>query len=130
MRYFLIMLTVCCAFDANDAKAEARQLTTLSGVFSSQQAGRGASSYEQHCRRCHMPTYFQQGYFYKWRGMSLKDFVGFVRTQMPKDKPNSLSRRAYYDIAAYLLRINRLPVADQELTHRNAVDVIIELPYK
>jgi hypothetical protein len=47
---------------------------------------------------------------------------------MPRDKPGSLSARAYVDIAAYILQANKFPSGDRELDRdpKKLEQVVIE----
>ena len=44
-----------------------------------------------------------------------------IRTQMPPDRPNSLSSQSYVDIIAFILQKNEFPPAEKELTGESGV---------
>lgn len=51
-----------------------------------------------------------------WRGKQLSDLFTFVRTQMPKNDPGSLSPEDAADVVAYLLQMNAMPPGRTELS--------------
>lgn len=91
--------------------------TTLDGVYSSEQADKGAQTYKKNCVGCHAPMAYTGLAFKRvWTGRSIYDLFTLIRTTMPNDKPGKLSRGQYADILAYLLRLNGLPPGDQKLS--------------
>jgi S-disulfanyl-L-cysteine oxidoreductase SoxD len=90
--------------------------STLDGVYTAEQAGRGKDVYMGTCRACHTPASHTGAVFNKWwRGKKLSDLYGFVSTQMPKNDPGSLAAEDAADVVAYLLKMNAMPVGKDEL---------------
>ena len=90
--------------------------TTHSGVYSRDQANRGLDVYMGMCKSCHSPDAYTAATFTsKWEGRSLAELYLFLRDQMPKNEPGSLTPEEYADVLAYLLSINRMPAGDVEL---------------
>ena len=67
---------------------EASGPSTLSGVYTDEQASRGKDVYAGSCRSCHTPVSHTGATFNKWwRGKRLSDLFGFISTYMPKNDP-------------------------------------------
>lgn len=98
------------------ATSAATKPSTLSGVYTAEQAVRGKDVYMTTCRSCHTPASHTGAVFNKWwRGKKLSDLYGFVSTQMPKNDPGSLAAEDAADVVAYLLKMNAMPVGKDEL---------------
>ncbi len=90
--------------------------STLSGVYTDEQASRGKDVYFGSCRSCHTPASHTGATFAKWwRGKRLSDLFAFVSTRMPKNDPGTLAPEDVADVMAYLLKMNRMPVGVTEL---------------
>jgi mono/diheme cytochrome c family protein len=90
--------------------------STLNGVYTAEQAGRGKDVYAGSCRSCHTPASHTGAMFKKWWvGKRLSDLYTFVATYMPKNDPGSLAPEDAADVVAYLLKMNLMPVGPAEL---------------
>jgi cytochrome c len=90
--------------------------STLSGVYTSEQALRGKDVYAGNCRSCHTPmSHTGEMFATWWQGKRLADLFTFVRTQMPKNDPGSLSPEDAADVVAYLLQMNAMPPGTTEI---------------
>lgn len=96
--------------------------TVLAGVYSKEQAARGQDAYQDHCRSCHEGT-DQDGpdlkgadFVDRWRGDRLHILFTQIKTNMPGNKPGSLSESTSLDILAFLLSENGLPAGGRDLT--------------
>ncbi len=93
------------------------------GVYSAEQAIRGATLFAQHCALCHGPTL--QGadgpplagveFAGNWNGLTLGALAERIRTSMPPDDPNRLSAQARSDLIAQILSAGRFPAGATEL---------------
>lgn len=100
------------------------------GVYSEEQAERGAQTFSEACMVCHQPEEFSQGsYMEGWAGQTAGDFVDFIRSTMPEDNPGRLKRREYVDIVAFLFQQNGLPMGDAELSRDTLANIVIEGPF-
>lgn len=91
-------------------------LTTMSGVYTAEQASRGKDVYAGACKSCHTPVSHTGATFSKWwRGRQLSDLFGFISTNMPKNDPGSLAPEDVADVTAYLLKMNAMPTGAAEL---------------
>lgn len=90
--------------------------STLSGVYTTEQAARGKDVYAGNCRSCHTPmSHTGEMFATWWRGKQLSDLFTFVSTQMPKNDPGSLSAGDAADVVAYLLQMNAMPPGKTEI---------------
>lgn len=85
-------------------------------MYTASQANRGRDLYALQCRSCHTPESHTGPIFDTWWGGKLvSDLFEYVQERMPKNEPGILSPQEYADVIAYLLRMNRMPVGDEEL---------------
>ena len=90
--------------------------STLSGVYSAEQAARGREVYAGMCQSCHTPaSHTGVAFRTNWNGRRLSELFGFVRERMPKNEPGSLSAEEYVDVLSYLLKLNQMPAGASEL---------------
>ncbi|MEP7309778.1 MAG: c-type cytochrome [Acidobacteriota bacterium] len=94
------------------------------GVYTSDQAMRGGPLYSASCGSCHglaleggeMAPALSGGPFNaNWNGLTLGDLLERIRISMPQNSPGSLSRQAYVDILAFMLRSGSFPEGQSEL---------------
>jgi mono/diheme cytochrome c family protein len=91
--------------------------STLSGVYTTEQAARGKDVYAGNCRSCHTPmSHTGEMFATWWGGKQLSDLFTFVSTQMPKNDPGSLSAEDAADVVAYLLQMNGMPPGKMEIS--------------
>jgi mono/diheme cytochrome c family protein len=101
-----------------------------SGVYTEEQAARGAKAFEGVCSSCHRPGEFGDGaYIDSWSGQTAHDLIEQIRNTMPQDNPGSLKRKDYVDLVAYLFRMNGLPPGDAEMDVESVKHIRIEGPY-
>ena len=98
------------------AQKSATPRSTLTGVYSEQQAARGQDVYAGMCKSCHTAATHTGAAFEKsWEGHPLSELFGFISTRMPKNEPGSLAPEEYVDVLAYLLKLNQMPAGAAEL---------------
>lgn len=98
------------------AKATANLTSTLTGVYTDEQAARGRNFYLGMCKTCHAPETHTGATFSKyWKGKKLSDLFMFISTQMPKNDPGSLDPSDIADVMAYILKMNVQPTGSAEL---------------
>ena len=102
--------------------------TVMDGSYTAAQAERGAAQYSQNCAACHgsglngngeAPALVGGEFISNWAGLTLGDLFERIRTTMPQDNPGGLSRDAYADILAFLLKANGMPAGTKELDRRS-----------
>ena len=90
--------------------------STLSGVYTDEQAARGKDVYVVSCKSCHTAdTHTGETFAKWWKGKQLSELFNFVATRMPKNDPGSLAIEDVADVTAYLLKMNKMPVGPGEL---------------
>lgn len=115
MRAVFRALALICMFSAS-AAAQTAARTTKSGVYSREQAIRGQDVFLGMCKNCHTTEFHTTPAFTtKWNGKALSELLQYLRDQMPKNEPGSLTAEEYADVLAYLLRLNRMPAGDADL---------------
>jgi mono/diheme cytochrome c family protein len=101
---------------ARPSAAKPATPSTLSGIYTAEQASRGREVYYGSCKSCHSPESHTGPTFAKWwRGKQLSDLFAFVSTRMPKNDPGTLDPYDVADVVAYLLKLNAMPVGKDEL---------------
>jgi mono/diheme cytochrome c family protein len=107
-----------------EAAAAGSRSSIWDGVYSEEQANRGAALYSMHCVRCHLDTLEGDGpatpltgpgFSANWDGVSMADMVERTQKSMPSDKPGTLSRQQIADLLAFVLRANKVPAGNVEL---------------
>jgi len=88
------------------------------GVYSDEQAKRGATVYREKCARCHLeslkgddmaPALLGDVFINQWDSKTLRAFYGRILSTMPADDPGNLDEKAVLDIVAYILQANGYP---------------------
>lgn len=109
---------------AASARAAQPPRTVWDGVYTEEQAKRGAALYFERCVHCHGPTLggidaaaalTGATFNSNWNGVALDLMLERVRTTMPVDKPASLSRQQTADVLAYVFSVNKFPAGTSEL---------------
>ena len=121
------VLAVCVA----GPEVAARQVQSVwDGVYTVEQAQRGALLYQQSCAECHGPDLaggeMSPGlvggeFVWNWNGLSVGDLFERLRVSMPQGMPNSVSRQEKADILAFLFEANDFPAGDTELASRTGM---------
>jgi mono/diheme cytochrome c family protein len=94
------------------------------GVYTSEQAARGASLYANNCASCHgsalgggesAPPLTGGEFFSNWNGLTLGDLFERIRISMPADRPGKLSRAEDADVLAFMRSVSQFPPGKTEL---------------
>ncbi len=101
--------------------------TTISvwdGVYTADQAKRGAAVYAKACASCHgdqldgggqAPGLTGSDFMGSWNKQVVDDLFEIITNAMPADKPGSLSRAQNADILSYIFQVNGFPAGKTEL---------------
>jgi mono/diheme cytochrome c family protein len=90
--------------------------STMAGVYSAAQAGRGEETYMSICVACHPAgTYSTPAFKSTWVGRPLSDLFSLVSTTMPKIDPGGLTPQEYAQVIAYILKLNGVPAGKTDL---------------
>ena len=93
---------------AGGAAASAK--TTLSGIYTMAQAGKGEVTYYTQCVSCHPKgTYAGPGFKSNWNGKPLSDLWDWISNKMPKNDPGTLAPAEVAEVMAYILQQNKMP---------------------
>lgn len=123
----LLAATVLPAFafaSESVTHASHRARTTWDSVYTTEQAGRGETTYSKTCARCHQaslggadeaPALTGPAFMGSWNGQTLQSLHDRVRTTMPTDTPGTYSRQDIADVMAYMLKFNQFPAGKTEL---------------
>lgn len=97
------------------------------GVYTTEQASRGAALYSTECSSCHgltlnggemAPPLTGGEFLSNWSGLTVGDLFDRIRQTMPADRPGSLSRDKDADVLAHILSVNQFPAGTMELDRR------------
>jgi mono/diheme cytochrome c family protein len=100
------------------------------GVYTDEQAKRGAALYAKECAGCHgtqltggeeAPALTGSTFTSNWNGMTLGDLFERTRTTMPQNDPSKVSRQQHADILAFVLSFNKFPAGKAELDKQTEV---------
>ena len=106
--------------------ARAQQVSIWDGVYTAEQAKRGAAVYKETCEECHFkdlegdgssPTLTGEHFMKTWNGKTLDAIFSRIRNAMPDDNPGILTDEQSADSLAYILSFNKLPEGKVELAH-------------
>ena len=116
----------------------AGQLAAATGDYTQQQASAGQQVFTQYCAKCHGgqlqgqagpplagPKFAANLAYSK---MSAQQMFTFIKTQMPADKPASLSTQQYLESLAYILSKNGYAAGSTPLSAKTLGQVKL-LPY-
>jgi mono/diheme cytochrome c family protein len=103
------------------AQTSSQRRTVWDGVYTEAQAARGMMAYGQSCAGCHAlategkAPLVGDPFWKSFAQKTVSDLLEFVSTYMPNGSPGSLSKNAYEDIVAFLLKSNGFPAGTTEL---------------
>ena len=128
----LTAATACAGFTVAQSGNTAAQSgnTVWDGVYSAEQAARGAAEYRGACSSCHSqdlrgnsnsPSLIGVSFLFLWEGRSLQELFTEIRTLMPTNAPNSLPTQSYLNILAHIMEANEFPAGENELVADPAV---------
>ena len=110
-----ITLTATSHARAQDS-TRTTERSTLSGIYTAEQAGRGKNFFLGSCKSCHAPESQTGANFARlWMGKPLLELFKYVNKSMPENDPGSLAPEVNADIIAYLLQLNAMPAGKREL---------------
>jgi mono/diheme cytochrome c family protein len=91
--------------------------STRAGVYTADQAQKGQELYAMHCVSCHSAvTHTGPEFSAKWKGRPFWELYSYVREEMPKSEPGSLTEREYITVLAYVLKMNGMPAGEAPLS--------------
>jgi len=107
------------------ATLDAQGKSTKDGVFTAEQAKRGATVYGEQCASCHgekmegvadlFPALTGDAFMKNWTGKSVGELYEKIATTMPALDPGSLKPEQVSDIVAHILNEEKLPAGTTAL---------------
>jgi S-disulfanyl-L-cysteine oxidoreductase SoxD len=98
------------------------------GVYTAEQASRGAALYAGQCAGCHgteltggesAPPLAGGDFLSNWNGLTAGDLFDRIRTTMPASAPGRLTRDQNADILAFMFGKNGFPAGKAELERQS-----------
>src|SRR5229473_1624313 len=93
--------------------------STVSGVFTAEQAKNGERAFQAKCATCHgadlhstepeAPDLTEGAFKFGWDGKTIANRFEQIRSTMPLGKPRNFDDQTYLDIVAYILQFNGIP---------------------
>ncbi|MGE3275462.1 MAG: cytochrome c [Vicinamibacterales bacterium] len=120
---FLAVLSVAVG------RAQGATTSTWDGVYTEAQATHGADVYAENCASCHAGNLMGDGFApaltggpfaNNWNGLTVGDLFERIRTTMPPDGPDKVSREDKAAIIAYILKVAGFPAGERPLADRTA----------
>ena len=113
--------------------------TVWDGVFTAEQAERGAEAYKTSCSECHggdlmgdgfAPALTGADFQGNWNDLSVGDLFERIRISMPPSGPSSVTPEQKADIVAHLMKMNQYPEGTAELEPKTEVLKTIKIELK
>ena len=107
--------------------------SSLTGVYTQEQADRGHQLYGFRCARCHdtgfsgAPRLGDGRFNTDFIGHSVFELADLIHTSMPVDQPGTTSRAEATDISAYILSLMNNPPGANELAADSAAQQMIRI---
>ena len=127
------------AVRAEQAAAPAEMKSIWDGVFTAEQAERGAEAYKTSCSECHggdlmgdgfAPALSGADFQGNWNDLSVGDFFERIRISMPPSGPSSVTPEQKVDIVAHIFNLNKYPAGTTELEPKLDVLKTIKIELK
>jgi hypothetical protein len=102
----------------------AQEQSVTAGVYTEEQATRGADVYNRECSSCHGPGLEGDGsapalagseFLSNWNGTTVGDLFDRIRIGMPPGNPSSVPADGKADVIAHLLKSNKYPAGKTEI---------------
>ena len=94
------------------------------GIYSEAQATRGEGAYVQYCVSCHgsrleggemSPPLAGVTFTANWSDLTVGELFERIRTTMPLNRPEVLSRQQNADVTAFILKANKWPSGSADM---------------
>ncbi|MEP6783563.1 MAG: cytochrome c [Acidobacteriota bacterium] len=109
------------------------------GVFSQEQADRGAAAFKANCSECHgndlagdgfAPALTGSDFMGNWTDLTVGDLFERVRISMPPSGPSGVTPEQKADIIAHILNVNKFPAGTGVLEPKTVVLKQIKIDQK
>jgi cytochrome c1 len=124
---------------AAQAAAAGASKSIWDGVFTAEQAERGAAAYKTNCSECHggdlmgdgfAPALAGADFQGNWNDLSVGDLFERVRISMPPSGPTGVPPETKVDILAHIFNQNKYPAGTTELEPKTEVLKTIKIELK
>lgn len=125
---------------ADQAAAPAGDAKSIwDGVFTAEQAERGAEAYKTSCSECHggdlmgdgfAPALSGADFQGNWNDLSVGDLFERIRVSMPPSGPSGVTPAQKADIVAHIFNFNKYPTGTTELEPKIEVLKTIKIELK
>ena len=127
--HLLLMMSVSATtFSAPQQTSPGK--TIWDGIYSEEQAKRGAAYYAAACAGCHRAdlsgydgALIGNKFMNRWREDSLEKLFANIKVTMPRNNPGTLSDAVYVDILSFVLSANTTPAGSSELQPEALKDI-------
>jgi len=128
----ILLVSSAAAAALGLAIAGAQSQPAGNGVFTTDQATIGATTFQTVCAKCHQsdmmgtaeaPPLAGPQFMNVWRGRATSELYTKILTSMPADNPRTLSDQAVESLVAFILRQNGARAGTQALTVATAVPI-------
>jgi mono/diheme cytochrome c family protein len=118
------------------AAAQEKPRSVWDGVYTEEQARRGETVYGRECASCHLSEdsggelatpLAGPAFLANWDGLTLGDLFERIRTTMPPNHPQRVTRQQNADVLGHILKINGYPAGRQELEPKTEVLKLIRI---
>ena len=127
---------ICGLFVTVGLAGQGTAKSTRDGVYTKEQAARGATQYAKVCASCHDPAKVPAGkkaapqligdkFLDKWRDRTLGELLTLIETTMPDDGSAVLNSAETADVVASILQANGFPAGASALASKDK-DVVIK----
>ena len=89
-------------------------VSTLSGVYTEEQAKRGKEAYLNLCKSCHNPS-TGDAFSGRWAGKTLFELFTYIYETMPDNNPRTVDEVSNADIIGYLMQATGMPVGTRDV---------------
>ena len=123
-RFGMVALPLVWVTLVGTAPRASQGASTVDGVYTEEQATRGAATYMKECSSCHgeglggdgfAPALTGPEFLGNWNGTTVGDLFDRMRLSMPPSNPSSVSAQSKADIVAHVLKSNKYPAGKTEL---------------
>lgn len=121
------------------ASASGGAKTVWDGVFSKEQADRGATAFKSACSECHgndlagdgfAPALTGAEFMGNWTDLTVGDLFERIRISMPPSGPSTVTPAQKADIVAHIMNQNKFPAGTAELEPKTEALKLITIAQK